>query len=108
VPLLRRSVLVLIPDLQNATVKQPQLPSRLTLWRRINPRLRFITSQNISDLMPRTGTDWLGGIDDDLRNKLARCELVEPVGKRVTRSLILAGAHPRRGFLVLCKHDSTN
>ncbi len=34
--------------------------------------------------------DWLGGIDDDLRNKLARCGLVEPVAKRVARVLTLA------------------
>ncbi|WP_231615991.1 tyrosine-type recombinase/integrase [Novipirellula artificiosorum] len=33
--------------------------------------------------------DWLSGIDDDLRNKLARCGLCESVAKRVARVLTL-------------------
>ncbi len=34
--------------------------------------------------------DWLAGIDDDFRNKLAKCGLCEPVAKRVARDLTLA------------------
>ncbi|TWU45551.1 hypothetical protein Q31b_07250 [Novipirellula aureliae] len=33
--------------------------------------------------------DWLGGINDDLRNKLARCGLCESVAKRVAKVLTL-------------------
>ena len=53
VPLLWRSVFVLLQDLQNSIVKRPQLRGHLACPPRIRSRFCLITPQNFPNLMPR-------------------------------------------------------
>ncbi|WP_144059914.1 tyrosine-type recombinase/integrase [Rhodopirellula sallentina] len=57
----------------------------------VKAHVEHLLEQTRKERPPEKATaEWLAGIDDDLRNKLAKCGLCESVTKRVSRDLTVA------------------